>query len=324
MGCSASRTNTAAAVSVTTVTQATPKKRRATDSRFRGLVLSAAYERRGVAFLDRMDVQKLPYLSRRGLFLGFVRTRTWRIYLHFNDWPQPVTSAIVDRLIGQFRRAFALWMQRLLGFEGFVASTPKVKVFGFVFHRGVATAPSFDAKYRKYPVVREWTRDGEACPWSLQLGTGEPFYPQNFYRDDVELCDLRVVGNRTGTGAKFHPESWEGYVHPEGIAGFDTRYWHGATGWHAVAQQHYLRVGGVVKDYTTGDFADHFHVLQHEMGHCFFLDDMYDTVKYPRPLQTCDCALEAQDTIMHGAKALMPLDHAMLRHVWRKQSALAK
>ena len=301
-----------------------PKKRTAVDVRFRGAKMEEAYETRSVAFMNRMDAQKLPYLTRRGLLLGFVETKQWRIYLYFDDWPVPVTSKIVDNLVAQYRRALSLWMQALLGFKGYPSSAPKVKLFGFVFRKGVTVDASFEAKYRKYPVVREWTETGEASPWKLQLADGTSFSPQNFYRKDIRLCDLRVVGNRTETGAKFYPETWDGYKHPEGIDGFETRYWHGSKGWNAVAQQHYLRVGGIVKDYPKGDFGAHFHVLQHEMGHCFFLDDMYDTTKYPRRLKACGCSLDAQDTIMHSATELTPFDSAMLRHVWLKQVELQK
>lgn len=305
-------------------TQAQEKKRKASDPRFRGAKVEEAYEKRSIAFLNRMDAQKLPYLIRRGLLLGFVETKQWRIYLYFDDWPVPVTAKIVDNLLSQYRRALSLWMQALLGFEGYPSSAPKVKVFGFVFRRGAQTDQSFDTKYRKYPVVREWSETGESSPWKLQLANGTSFSPQNFYRKDVQMSDIRVVGNRTGTSATFYPKTWDGYKHPEGINGFDTRYWHGSDEWNAVAQQHYLRVGGVVKDYAKGDFGSHFHVLQHEMGHCFFLDDMYDTTKYPRRMRSCGCSLDPQDTIMHSAKALTPFDAAMLRHVWQQQSKLGQ
>ena len=306
--------------------RAVARRRSSADVRFRGFQVTKEYERRALAFLDRMDTRRLSYLTRRGLLLCFARNMTWRIYLHFTDWPQPVTATFVDRLIAQFRRAAAMWLQNLAGFDGFPSATLQVKVFGFVFHKGVIVDPSFEAKYRRYPVVRGWTQDGEACPWELELAGGRKFFPQNFYRPDLQLCDIRVVGNRTGTGATYYPESWTSYEHPEGIDGFETRYWHGADGWNATAQQHYLRVSGVIREqnYSTGDFADLFYVLQHEMGHCFFLDDMYDTKKYPRRLSTCDCSLEPGDTVMHGAKGLTPLDHAMLRHVWRCQRRLAE
>jgi len=294
------------------------KKRTALDPRFRGANVLEPYEKKSVAFMNRMDAQKLPYLSRRGLLLGFVETRQWRIYLYFDDWPVPVSAKIVDNLVTQYRRALSLWMQALLGFEGYPSSAPKIKVFGFVFRRGVVSDSSFDAKYRKYPVVRDWTESGEASPWTLELANTS-FSSQNFYRKDIQLSDIRVVGNRTDTSATFYPADWAGYVHPEGIGGFETRYWHGSRGWNAVAQQHYLRVGGVVKDYSKGDFGDHFHILQHEMGHCFFLDDMYDTAKYPRRLQSCGCSLDSQDTIMHSASGLTQFDFAMLRHVWQQQ-----
>lgn len=293
--------------------------RRVLDARFRGFRPSDAYLARTLAHLDRMDALRLPYLTRRGLLLGFARTRTWSIYLQFSDWPMPVTAALVDRLVTQFRRACALWLQHLLGYEGFPNAGPDVRVFGFVFRKGVVLDPSFLAKYGKHPVVTDWTERGEASPWTLAHEDGRAFTPQNFYRSDLDLSRLRVTGNRTGTGATYNtPTDWtaSAYVHPEGLTGFQTRYWHGAKEWHAFAQQHYLRVGGVVINTRTGDFAERFHVLQHEMGHCFFLDDMYDTSKYPQPLPSCSCQLDPGDTIMYRAKALTSFDHAMLRHVW--------
>ena len=61
----------------------------------------------------------------------------------------------------------------------------------------------------------------------------------------------------------------------------------------------------------------------HEMGHCFFLDDMYDAKKYPKPLANCACSLQRTDTIMFGSAHVQPLDHAMLRRTWTVQQGKA-
>ena len=200
-------------------------------------------------------------------------------------------------------------------------------IFGFVFHRGVKTNASFDKKYAAYPTVRGWTDQGESSPWTLAFDDGTPFTPQNFYHPSVDMSRLVVTGNRTGTGATYNtPEDWSTYKHPEGVTGFQTRYWQGGSAWNATAQQHYLRIAGVPTDYRTGDLGARYHVLQHEMGHCFFLDDLYDSTKYPQPLPRCACSasgspclLKPDETVMFAAKGLTALDHAMLRHVWLYQ-----
>ena len=46
-----------------------------------------------------------------------------------------------------------------------------------------------------------------------------------------------------------------------------------------MAQRQYLKIGGVISDYGTG--ANFNSVFTHEMGHCFFHDDIYDPIKYP-------------------------------------------
>ena len=300
------------------------------DSRYAGLDASQALCVRGDAYMEQMDKLKLSYMTYHGLLASFARNYTWTIYLHFDpDWPEPVSAACVDALVSQFRRALRQWLAKLYGFEGFPSRRVTVKVFGFVFCKGVTPDASFQRKYGKYPVVTGWKETGENCPWTLVRDTvtatttasGPPsFSPQNFYQKDLDLSTLRVTGNRTGTSATYSPQDWTNYAHPEKCTGLQTRYWHG-TAWNAAAQRHYCRVGGVVKNFKTGDMGSNYSVLLHEMGHCFFLDDLYDAKKYPRPLASCDCSLLPGDSVMYGydSRILRPLDHAMLRHTWRYQ-----
>ena len=165
--------------------------------------------------LARMDALDLPHKTHVPLLAGFARTRVWSVYLHFADWPVPVTAAACRALMRQYRRACDLWLERLRGVEGFPTQPVAVRLFGVVLQHGVATDATFDKAYAKYPVVREWREQGEASPWKLQA-RGAPV--TNFYDAALDLHDVRVVGNRTETRATFSPTSWDGYAHPEGCA----------------------------------------------------------------------------------------------------------
>lgn len=291
------------------------------DPLFRGLDTTPDGRCKMRSYMQFMERERhIPYTTHYGLLLGMARTGEWCIYLHFTDWPVPVTAEIVDTLVAQFQAALHRWLSKLKGYHGFPTRNVKVKVFGFVFQQNVRIAPSFLRKYGKYPMVTNWRADTEVSPWHLHH-KGKPFPSQNFYQPGIDLMQLTVVGNRTETGATFSPSSWKDYVHPEGVRGFATKYWHG-TRWAAFAQRQYLRVGGVPVDYTTGAMGPRLAVLKHEMGHCLFLDDLYGG-KYPSTLPECGacaCRLQNHDSIMHdGARTLQRFDHAMLRRSWDVQ-----
>jgi hypothetical protein len=273
-----------------------------------------------------MDELRLPYMNSTGLLSGFQAHQTWDIYMFFSNWSGPVTAACVMRMMEQFRGSFREWMSKLKGYNGFTTKSIKVRVFGFVFCKGVRTDATFDKQYGTYPTVRGWLDTSEVSPWVVSANTST----RNMYAPELDLHSIRVVGNRTRTGATFFPERWdESYRHPEGCSGYQTRFWHGVDIWSATAQRHYLRVSGVLTDPVHGDFGARLKVLKHEMGHCFFLDDLYDKRKYPSPLQNvacwCEhngqCSVRSDDTIMHGASTIAPFDHAQLRHAWNASRA---
>ena len=298
------------------------------DPTFVGLGIPSERSCAYAGILERMDELRLPYADTVSLLTGFRRRGTWDIYLVFSTWPGPVTAACVARLMEQFRESLREWTSNLRGYNGFPRRSVRVRIFGFVFCRGVRTDATFDARYGAYPIVRGWS-DGtsEESPWIVT--------PTNdMYARELDLHEIRVVGNRTRPGVTFVPERWDdgAYRHPEGCVGYQTRFWHGVGRWNATAQRHYLRVDGVLTDPERGEFGAHLKVLTHEMGHCFFLDDLYDTRKYPVPPRREECSCEyacrgvrADDTIMHGAPAITPFDHAQIRHVWNatRESALA-
>lgn len=299
------------------------------DTTFRGLAIPAKRSCLYVATLKRMDELRLPYINSTSLLQGFHTHKTWDIYLFFSDWSGPVTAACVNRMMEQFRASFSEWLSKLKGYNGFTTQTIRVRIFGFVFCSGVSTDATFDKAYGQYPIVRDWMDKSEVSPWVVSANTST----QNMYKPDLDLHTIRVVGNRTQTGATFSPTKWdESYTHPEGCVGYQTRFWHGVASYKAVAQRHYLRVSKVLEDPTNGDFGANLKKLKHEMGHCFFLDDLYDTKKYPKPLPkatcTCDpnghCTTREDETIMHGGPVITPFDHAQLRHVWNASRALAQ
>ena len=150
-----------------------------------------------------------------------------------------------------------------------------------MINAGVELDSSFVEQYGDYPLVTDYDRTDENCPWEIRYReTGALFSPQNWW-EVPDFMDLQVVGNRDdlSPSVQFSPASWEGYVHPEGVDMFVTKFWHKTT-WGAVAQRQYLMIGGLVSDYANG-IVTGVSVFRHEMGHCFGLDDIYSPTKYP-------------------------------------------
>lgn len=300
------------------------------DPTFSGLGIRGSRSCSYAAILRRMDELRLPYHNSVSLLRGFNECRTWDIYLFFSKWSGPITAVCVTRMMEQFRASHREWMSKLRGYNGFTNQNIRVRLFGFVFCRGVETDATFDKRYASYPTVREWMDTSEVSPWVVSANTST----RNMYHPDLDLHTIRVVGNRTQTGATFFPLVWndDSYRHPEGCIGYQTRFWNGTDVWNATAQRHYLRVSKVLMDPSSGEFGVNTKILKHEMGHCFFLDDLYDTKKYPNPLPntTCvcehngQCMIRMDDTIMHGGPMITPFDHAQLRHVWNASRALRK
>ena len=292
------------------------------DPRFRGLFISKAHRKRATAFMTQMDdVNRLPS-THISILQGMHSQGTWDIYLHITNWDRPITQSIISSLISAYRRACRKWLSELHGVEGFRRGDVKVRVFGFVFQKGVVLDPSFlKGRYRDHPRVTEWPYDTEPSPWVLVREGERSLDASKYYDPTLDLHKIRVVGNRTNVkGVTFHPKDWKSYTHPEKCTGFQTKYWLGTTPFRAFAQRHYLRVSGVANPAKGTFVGEADRVLHHEMGHCFFLDDMYDQTKYP-PNTECACSLSPTDTIMHTAPRLTAMDHAMMRHVWQKSKA---
>ena len=287
-----------------------------TRSVFHALPIPAADRARYEAYLSHMDSMRPLYRTGLpSLLRGMHEHGTWDIYLHFADWREVVTRDVVATLLRSVRSALRLWLSRLRGYNGFRRDRVRVRLFGIVLNDGVVSDATFDAAYgSKYPVVRHWRKSSEASPWALS----EP--GANLYSTSTALHSLRVVGNRSAEDATaYHPRRWSSpaFVHPEGCSGYQTKLWLSDSGrWRATAQRHYVFLDSVIASPASGDIGNRFSVLLHEMGHCFFLDDMYDARKFPSPLPSSGHRLLPTDTVMHSNRSLTPFDHAMLRHLW--------
>lgn len=297
---------------------------------FTSLNLPASQKCKIMRYIEHMEkAANIPYIDTHGLLLCFQKTLIWPVYLHFTAWQGPVTAQVVDNILASCRQACSTWLSKMKGFDTFTMERVSVKLFGICLMKGVDVDDSFNARYGNYPIVQGWKRDTETSPWKVTY-RGRPYDSQDYYDKSLDFSQLAVSGNRSVRDVSFHPKEWAGFVHPEGLKGFYTKIWVGGSEWKAVAQRQYLRIGGVIQDYATGSIADRYPVLLHEMGHCFFLDDLYDSSKYPTNFKDCQCviaskgrscacSLEKKDSVMYNTKSLTSFDHAMIRRSWMKQ-----
>ena len=265
-----------------------------------------------MTLLNQMDKNNPLYRSHVSILRGIHEQGTWDVYLHFCSWDCTVTRTTIEGILFDFKRAVDEWLSLLYGKDGFTTTRVTVRLFGLVFNKGVSIDPSVDVRYARYPVVREWDGCAEASPWKLSV----PFKP---YDSKFDLHEPIVLDN-------VNP-------HPEGCTGFQTKLWFESGRWNATAQRHYLHLGNVVLDTCRGRFGTNYSVLLHELGHAFFLDDLYDSHKFPKNMkcETCkkggkerNCHIVGADSIMYASKRLTKLDAVMLRYVWRENTKRKK
>ena len=274
------------------------------------------------SLMNRGKPMSPMYMTHHGLLLGIAKKLTWDVYLKFDaDWPAQVSALAVDRLLDSYRKSLAQWLQKLKGYHDFPTTEVSVRLFGVVMAKGVTADESFYAKYGKYPRVEHWQTD--ACPWKITCNMGTDC--GDLSKPKLDLHSIQVVGNKPAQTARFYPTEWKGFTHPEKCVGFQTKYWLGGA-WNAVAQRSYLRIGGQVSDAFAGQLSEHgARNLTHEMGHCFFLDDLYDKTLYPETLPNCphpNCAMRPNDSIMWDATTIQPMDWAWLRRTWDVQKSV--
>ena len=239
-------------------------------------------------------------------------TGTWPIYYHVENWNGDVNDVAISNLTSQYEQIAHDWLEGLQDYDPEAPNAVDVKVFGYVFNEGVALNNSFLETYNSYPIVTNYTLTNEESPWEIRFRNSDQIFNQNWYTISNYL-DLYVYDNRIdlSPSTTFQPNSLNNFTHPQDIDMFVTKFWHKTT-WDAVAQRQYLKIGGQIYDYENG-FAD-YRVFAHEMGHCFFLDDIYDPGKYP----------DGQNliSIMNTSGQISDFDRFLLRIVWKAQKSL--
>lgn len=238
------------------------------------------------------------------------QTGEWVIYFHIEEWEGPVTALAINNLTAEYELLANQWLEGLTDFDANAPSSAQIKVFGFVFNEGVQLDDSFWSTYGDYPIVTNWQGTDEESPWEIAFRTDNSIFDQNWYSlQDYDV--LKVMGNRSDVEStvNYSPESWDDYVHPENVDMFYTKFWH-KTGWDAVAQRQYLKIGGCITNYATGETLTP--VFSHEMGHTFFHDDVYDRGKFPEA--------DGLESIMNECCGeISNFDRLIQRIVWEAQ-----
>ncbi len=240
----------------------------------------------------------------------------WVIYYHIENWQGPVTDIAIKNLTNKYEILANQWLEGLTDFDAAAPDKVTIKVFGFVFNAGVVVDPSFYNTFGNYPIVTNWQQTNENAPWKVVNRSDSTVFNQNWYQVD-NFDSLKVLGNNVSAypNAKFSPTDWGTYAHPEGVDMFYTKFWHKTT-WDAVAQRQYLKIGGCITNYATGETLDG--VFSHEMGHCFFHDDLYDMGKYP-----CAKGLASvmnSDIAFVNGSWVTDFDKVIIRIVWEAQN----
>ena len=237
------------------------------------------------------------------------QTGEWPIYFHIESWDGPVTAAAVVQMRSDYQKIANQWVDGIQTYDARFDRNVEVKLFGFVFNEGVTVDQSFNNAYGAYPTVLNFSGTTERSPWEIRFRDGGQIFNQNWYSID-DFQKLVVVGNDgDNESANFSPADWSSFEHPEGIDMFLTKFWH-KTSWDAVAQRQYLKLGGNVTNYALG--YTRYSVFAHEMGHTFFLDDIYSNSKYPDA--------NGLNSIMNNSSIITDFDVFSARIVWKQQS----
>lgn len=274
---------------------------------FKGITADDATIKKYVVNADKYrDLVLKNVSSLKNPMWSIKNTGEWVIYYHIEEWKGPVTAKVIKSLTGYYEKIANDWMETLQDFDSSAPKNVKVKVFGFVFNKGVQIDKSFYDTYGGYPIVTNWNDKGESSPWKVVSKKDGTISDQNWY-NIKDFTTLKVVGNQESTDSetKFSPVDWNGYKHPENVDMFFTKFWH-LIPWDAVAQRQYLKIGGNILDYENG--IPNTGTMTHEMGHCFFHDDMYSEEKYPDNAGLV--------SVMNKENTIQDFDKIIQRMIW--------
>ena len=320
MGCKPSKENELKEQKIDVTTKKSDLKKNDDDeeeSYFWNLDMSEDEKCYTKSFISQMDKLKLPYLDTHSILLSMKDTKQWSIYFHFSSWKGSINTAVIENLRQHFENAMKLWLSKLKGYNGFPVDRIELKVFGFVFHPEVQIDESFyKSKYASYPRIENWKFDTSTSPWIC-----DP--PIKFSNKKQNLTKTKVISCKFFKEVKCFPRTFSNFKHPEDVTYFQTKFWLTTNPSQRSAQRHYLTIGGNedIFNFANGKLTKEplglgNTILIHEMGHVFFLDDLYDKSKY----KDVDCGKNVQDpSIMFARKKLDNIDVTMIRHVWDKQ-----
>mgnify|MGYP003321571221 FL=1 len=275
-----------------------------------GMTLSDADKHQFIVNAQRFqDICLDNFVGLKNPLWNIFRTGEWPIYFHIESWDGPVTAAAVAQMRSDYQKIANQWVDGIQTYDSRFDRNVEVKLFGFVFNEGVTVDQSFNNAYGAYPTVLNFSGTTERSPWEIRFRDGGQIFNQNWYSID-DFQKLVVVGNDGDIeSANFSPADWSSFEHPEGIDMFLTKFWH-KTSWDAVAQRQYLKLGGNVTNYALG--YTRYSVFAHEMGHTFFLDDIYSNSKYPDA--------NGLNSIMNNSSIITDFDVFSARIVWKQQS----
>ncbi|MAR59095.1 MAG: hypothetical protein CMK34_03665 [Porticoccaceae bacterium] len=275
-----------------------------------GMTLSDADKHQFIVNAQRFqDICLDNFVGLKNPLWNIFRTGEWPIYFHIESWDGPVTATAIAQMRSDYQEIANQWVDGVQTYDSRFDQDVEVKLFGFVFNEGVTVDQSFNNAYGAYPNVSNFSGKTERSPWEIRFRDGGQVFNQNWYSID-DFQELVVVGNDGDIdSANFSPADWSSYEHPEGIDMFLTKFWH-KTSWDAVAQRQYLKLGGNVTNYALG--YTRYSVFAHEMGHTFFLDDIYSNSKYPDA--------NGLNSIMNNASIITDFDVFSARMVWKQQN----
>ncbi len=240
------------------------------------------------------------------------QTGEWPIYFHIESWDGPVTAVAINRMRADYQKIANEWITGLRAYDPTFDRQVDVKLFGFVFNNGVLSDATFTDAFGRYPQVRGFTGTNERSPWKVVFRNDGAEFNQNWYSlDDFSRVKVVGIGEDLGADVSYYPDDWESFQHPESLDHFLTKFWHKVS-WDAVAQRQYLKLGGNVTQYELGETR--YSVFAHEMGHTFFLDDIYSIDKYP------DGA--AISSIMNNSDSITEFDIFSMRIAWKQQKEM--
>ena len=240
------------------------------------------------------------------------QTGEWPIYFHIESWDGPVTAVAINRMRADYQKIANEWITGLKAYDPTFDRQVDVKLFGFVFNNGVSSDATFTDAFGRYPLVRGFTGTNERSPWEVVFRDDGAKFNQNWYSlDDFSRVKVIGIGENLGADVSHYPDDWESFQHPENVDHFLTKFWHKVS-WDAVAQRQYLKLGGNVTQYEIGETR--YSVFAHEMGHTFFLDDIYSIDKYPDG--------GAISSIMNNSGSITEFDIFSMRIVWKQQKEM--